>query len=154
MLILTLQIGLYLNPIYNGNWPDVVIERIQDREQLVGATTSRLPKLTEAEIQRFKGTSDFLGVNYYMTHLIKDNPEPDETTLSFNTDVRVQRSVDASWKIGPNGFPVSNFLGNPLICFVDPVVYKKFATGLTFCLNFKYFLLYLSFYKNNMNGKT
>lgn len=55
--------GLYAHPIYVGNWPEQVINIVDARSRLEGFTSSRLPTLTEEEIDFIKGTSDFYSVN-------------------------------------------------------------------------------------------
>lgn len=102
------QTGLYLNPIYNGNWPEVVIQRTELRDQLANAnaSVSRLPKFTEAEITTIMGTSDYLGVNYYLANLISNDAEATGGILGYESDVRAKVGVDSSWTIGYNNFPV------------------------------------------------
>lgn len=96
-----------MNPVYNGNWPDVVIERTQFRDNLEKLSLHRLPKLTEAEIERIKGTSDYLGVNYYLANLISNREESSDGVLSYDNDVRANVEVDPNWIIGYNNYPVS-----------------------------------------------
>lgn len=100
-----MQTGLYLNPIYNGNWPQVVIERVTFRDN--SSTSSRLPTFTDSELSRIRGTSDFLGVNYYLANLIS-NAEEATNGSSYDNDVRAVVQVDPSWSIGYNNYPVSN----------------------------------------------
>lgn len=99
-----------MNPIYNGNWSDVVVERVTFRDNLENASVSRLPKFTQEEIERIKGTSDFLGVNYYLTNLISNAEEATNGVLSYDNDVRAVVGVDPSWTIGHNNYPVSTNL--------------------------------------------
>lgn len=95
-----------MNPVYNGNWPDVVIERTQFRDNLE-QSVDRLPIFSQAEIERIKGTSDFLGVNYYLTNLISNREESSDRVLSYDNDVRANVEVDPNWIIGYNNYPVS-----------------------------------------------
>lgn len=55
--------GLYANPIYNGNWPQVVIDRVGNRSLNEGFARSRLPEFTPEEIEFIRGTSDFFCLN-------------------------------------------------------------------------------------------
>lgn len=105
------QNGLYLNPIFNGNWPTVVIQRTKFRDQLANSSKIRLPKFTDAEINRIKGTYDYLGINYYYANLIANVPESNSTVLDYDSDVRVDVGVDPNWIVNYL-FPVSKFLNS------------------------------------------
>nr|AGP76180.1 beta-glucosidase [Rhynchotermes bulbinasus] len=61
------QLGLYAHPIFtgHGDYPSVVIERVDNNSKVEGFTTSRLPKLTSEEVNYIKGTYDFFGINFY-----------------------------------------------------------------------------------------
>lgn len=96
-----------MNPIYNGNWPEIVIQRTEFRDQLANELVSRLPKFTQAEIERIKGTSDYLGINYYHSNLIADIAEEIDGVLSYDTDVRVSVGIASNWTTGFNNSTVS-----------------------------------------------
>lgn len=55
--------GLFANPIFNGNWPQVVIDSVDTRSKLAGYARSRLPKFTDDEVAYIHGTADFFGLN-------------------------------------------------------------------------------------------
>ncbi|CAG9765652.1 unnamed protein product [Ceutorhynchus assimilis] len=63
-------LGIYANPIYLGNWPQVVINNVAQRSTLEGFPKSRLPELTQQEIDFINGTSDFFCLNTYSTNYI------------------------------------------------------------------------------------
>ncbi|XP_018564647.1 myrosinase 1 isoform X2 [Anoplophora glabripennis] len=52
--MLQFTFGLYANPIFMGNWPQVVIDRIAERSELEGFSSSRLPAFTDEEIVYIK----------------------------------------------------------------------------------------------------
>lgn len=112
LLILLFQTGLFLNPIFNGNWPQVVIDRVESRRKLLNTTHSRLPKFTIEEIQRIKGTTDFLAVNHYMTFLVENVPEATDGVSCYKNDTRYKLSVNPDWKLGTNDFPVHKIFGS------------------------------------------
>ncbi|KAK9886226.1 hypothetical protein WA026_015745 [Henosepilachna vigintioctopunctata] len=90
--------GWYLNPIILGNYPPIMIEKVDKHSKEEGRTTSRLPKFTEEEIEMIKGTFDFLGVNHYTTVLATfGDPESFENP-SQKRDCGVEISRDPSWK--------------------------------------------------------
>ncbi|KAL1514215.1 hypothetical protein ABEB36_003506 [Hypothenemus hampei] len=55
--------GLYVNPIFTGNWPQSVIDRVANRSQLEGYSFSRLPQFTQEEIDYINGTHDYFSLN-------------------------------------------------------------------------------------------
>uniref|UniRef100_A0AAR5QGS6 Myrosinase 1 n=1 Tax=Dendroctonus ponderosae TaxID=77166 RepID=A0AAR5QGS6_DENPD len=57
------EVGWWANPIFLGNWPQIMIDRIADRSRLEGFARSRLPKFTEEEINYINGTHDFFALN-------------------------------------------------------------------------------------------
>ncbi|KAL8166225.1 hypothetical protein V2J09_007724 [Rumex salicifolius] len=65
---LDFQIGWYLNPIYYGDYPEVMRDRLGDR----------LPKFLEEERGLLRNSVDFIGLNHYTTRYIAhstENPE-------------------------------------------------------------------------------
>nr|CAI5861044.1 unnamed protein product [Callosobruchus analis] len=52
---LQFEYGLYAHPIFRGNWPQVVIDRVALRSKLEGYPQSRLPELTAEEQHFIKG---------------------------------------------------------------------------------------------------
>ncbi|KAH7542139.1 hypothetical protein FEM48_Zijuj02G0041600 [Ziziphus jujuba var. spinosa] len=65
---LDFQLGWYLNPIYFGEYPEVMCEILGDR----------LPKFTEEDKELLKNSVDFIGLNHYTSRFIayvKESPE-------------------------------------------------------------------------------
>lgn len=58
MCTLFFSINRVLEPLFNGDYPKVM-------RQLVG---DRLPRFTEKERKMVKGSTDFIGINYYNSH--------------------------------------------------------------------------------------
>lgn len=57
--------GWFANPIFLGNWPQIMIDRIANRSALEGLARSRLPEFTQEEIDYINGTHDFFALNTY-----------------------------------------------------------------------------------------
>ncbi|KAH9095601.1 hypothetical protein Ae201684P_015402 [Aphanomyces euteiches] len=85
-------IGWFADPIYFGDYPDVMKQRVGDR----------LPKFTEEESALVKGSNDFFALNHYSTAYA----EPSEDYLensgaavrpSVWADAGVKLSDDPSW---------------------------------------------------------
>ncbi|KAJ8936637.1 hypothetical protein NQ314_012253 [Rhamnusium bicolor] len=81
--------GLYANPIFNGNWPQVVIDRIKLRSEKENFSKSRLPEFTVEEIAYIKGTYDYFGFNSYSSSLVENVDEAPFGEPSFNNDQRL-----------------------------------------------------------------
>lgn len=94
------QMGLYAHPIYNGNWPQLVIDRVGSRSTYEGFTKSRLPEFTEEEIEYIKGTSDFFCLNTYGTYYSHYQYDVDQLIglPNYYLDIGVGTSSDPEWK--------------------------------------------------------
>ncbi|XP_060535576.1 myrosinase 1-like [Cylas formicarius] len=92
--------GIYANPIYVGNWPQLMIDRVANRSKLEGYSKSRLPEFTEEEIKYIKGTSDFFCLNHYTTDLVSYAYEDDMIGVnsSYTLDKGITTSYNSSWK--------------------------------------------------------
>ncbi|XP_052898425.1 myrosinase 1-like [Anopheles moucheti] len=93
-------IGIYMHPIYHGNYPPVMIERIGNLSAQQGFHKSRLPKFTEEEIRKIKGSADYFGFNAYTTRLVTDNGDSNPNQYaepSFDHDRDVAEYIDPSW---------------------------------------------------------
>ncbi|RZC32998.1 Glyco hydro 1 domain containing protein, partial [Asbolus verrucosus] len=77
----------YANPIYNGNYPQVMIDRIADRSLKEDFLKSRLPESTLEEIDYIKGTYDFFAVNHYTTNLVEWSEDYDIGNSSTDADI-------------------------------------------------------------------
>ncbi|CAG9820321.1 unnamed protein product [Phaedon cochleariae] len=99
------EFGMYANPIFNGDWPQELIDRVEERSKMEKFLQSRLPKFTRKEIEFIKGTWDYMGFNTYWTNLVADDEEPPyDSPPSYINDIRGKLSKDPSWKVAPCGF--------------------------------------------------
>ncbi|XP_018575352.1 myrosinase 1 [Anoplophora glabripennis] len=98
--IVQFMLGLYGNPIFNGNWPQVVINRVALRSEQEGFATSRLPVLTDEEIAYIKGTYDYLALNHYSTYMVNATAEPAIGDPNFGTDTNVVAWRPPDWPSG------------------------------------------------------
>lgn len=71
-LFLNFQFGWFAHPIFTqeGGYPAVMVENVAQQSLAEGLPKSRLEQFDEYWIQRIRGTSDFLGINHYTTHLV------------------------------------------------------------------------------------
>ncbi|XP_064613344.1 lactase/phlorizin hydrolase-like [Liolophura sinensis] len=99
------KLGWYLNPIYgNGDYPDVMKEQVANKSKAQGYQESRLPVFSDKDIQRNRGSGDFIGINHYSTQLVSDKKRP-LYPVSYENDQDVEITFDPSWKgPDPNGW--------------------------------------------------
>lgn len=64
---LEFHLGHYANPIFHsdGNYPQVMMERVANRSYAEGFRRSRLPTFTSEEINMLRGSADYFGLNHY-----------------------------------------------------------------------------------------
>ena len=94
------KLGWYTHPIFSkeGGYPPVMIKEIKENSLNENRTRSRLPEFTPEEIEMVRGTSDFLGLNYYSFNFAEPAfdlswaPNP-----SFFRDQNVHQTDGASW---------------------------------------------------------
>lgn len=122
--------GWYSDPVFRGNYPADMIERIGRKSREAGLSKSRLPAFTEAEMAEINGTSDFLGLNYYSSS-IAEHKELSNNGGYFD-DQDLATSQDPAWpgsgsswlKVTPFGIRegikwLSNRYGNPIIVITE-----------------------------------
>ncbi|XP_065872948.1 vicianin hydrolase-like isoform X1 [Euphorbia lathyris] len=84
--------GWYVNPITYGDYPSVMKTYVGDR----------LPKFTKQQSNLLKGSFDFLGVNYYTTYYVANNPLLTSTNHSWTSDAQTTSTpLKAGVPIGP-----------------------------------------------------
>ncbi|KAG5885581.1 hypothetical protein JTB14_003779 [Gonioctena quinquepunctata] len=94
--------GWYAHPLYHGDWPEIMKTRIAMRSKLEGFNQSRLPELTQEQIDFIKGTNDYFAVNTYTTTIVEAIPEPEITsTPSFYKDQGVRSYQREDWEASP-----------------------------------------------------
>ncbi|XP_066251089.1 myrosinase 1-like isoform X2 [Euwallacea similis] len=91
------NLGWYAHPVYIGDWPQVMIDRIANRSELEGLNATRLPPWSEEEINFVKGTHDYFGLNMYNGLAVNAVPEPEIGTPSYYSDKATQTSVRDEW---------------------------------------------------------
>ena len=87
-------LGWFADPIYLGDYPEVMKQRLGDR----------LPEFTEEEKLLLKDSSDFFGLNHYTTMYASDEPNIDANSNVFGNgglseDQDVALSNDDSWPL-------------------------------------------------------
>ncbi|XP_072400061.1 myrosinase 1-like [Diabrotica undecimpunctata] len=93
------MLGLYANPIFVGDFPDIVKKRIAARSTAEGRKASRLPSFSKEEAEYIKGTHDYFGLNVYSAYLVNSIPDPPVTDPPTNWgDAGVNIFQPADWE--------------------------------------------------------
>lgn len=118
-LIFKFQLGWFAHPIFSktGNYPQKMIDRVDNLSKQQGFPRSRLPKFTQQEIDRIRGTSDFFGINSYTSVLVERNDRynsANHPVPSFNHDMGNVESIDPTWKRSASVWLYVSLIGEEL----------------------------------------
>lgn len=91
---------LYLDPVLKGEYPEDLVEHY--------APVTDFDFVRDGDLETISAPVDFVGVNYYMRHLIRHDPEPDGTDFFASANARVVLPHDTEktamgWPIEPVG---------------------------------------------------
>ncbi|XP_012263148.2 myrosinase 1-like [Athalia rosae] len=89
--------GWISHPIYIGDYPKLMKDKVAQFSKDAGFTESQLPVFSPAEIARIKGTSDYFGMNHYTSFLVEQVPDSESNLLL--RDSGIKQSYDPSWEI-------------------------------------------------------
>ncbi|KAI4468948.1 glycosyl hydrolase [Holotrichia oblita] len=90
--------GWFAKPIFSeeGDYPQIMKGSIEYASKQEGLPKSRLPELTQEEIELIKGSADFLGINHYTTFYCSPIEDDDkERGLFYLPDMDANCVVDA-----------------------------------------------------------
>ncbi|XP_077602927.1 lactase-like protein isoform X2 [Crocuta crocuta] len=90
-------LGWFANPIYAGDYPQVMKDRIGKKSAEQGLDMSRLPVFSLQEKSYIKGTSDFLGLGHFTTRYITERNYPSRQGPSYQNDRDLVELVDPNW---------------------------------------------------------
>ncbi|TMW81901.1 hypothetical protein EJD97_007442, partial [Solanum chilense] len=90
-----------IHPLIYGNYPEIMCK-------IVG---NRLPKFTIEEAEMVKGSSDFMGLNYYTTMYAANlNVTPNKENISYLSDFRMSDANVTMVEKGVNDLQRVDFL--------------------------------------------
>ncbi|XP_045536187.1 lactase-phlorizin hydrolase [Papilio machaon] len=100
--------AIYSHPIFSetGDFPPVVKKYVAQRSAEQGFYRSRLPEFTEEEIDYVRGTSDYFGLNHYLTYYVYRNQSLINyyESPSFEEDMGVITYIYDEWQIGESKY--------------------------------------------------
>ncbi|CAH1801973.1 unnamed protein product [Owenia fusiformis] len=91
--------GWFAHPIYYGDYPDVMKWQVGNKSEAQNLTESRLPKFTPAEIESIKGTSDFMGLNFYGAGLTFNDDNNPVGPPGYDNDKATAGAIDPAWPV-------------------------------------------------------
>ncbi|XP_023934075.2 myrosinase 1 isoform X1 [Bicyclus anynana] len=125
------KFGWFAHPIFTeaGGYPTVMVENVALQSKAEGLPKPRLEQFDDYWIKRIRGTSDFLGINHYTTHLITGaGVDPIAKSPSWLKDIGAVTSLKvgtdsaSEWlRVVPTGF--ANFLRWCKSSYNDPPIY-------------------------------
>ena len=89
---------LYLNPLYNNEYPDDVFEYLKTKNLI---SESDLNFIKQGDLNIISTKTDFLGVNYYSRAVIRNEEIEEKNNLPLNVDMGPK--TDFGWEIYPPG---------------------------------------------------
>ncbi|MBT4661932.1 MAG: beta-glucosidase, partial [Candidatus Marinimicrobia bacterium] len=89
---------LYLNPLYNNEYPDDVFEYLKTKSLI---SESDLNFIKQGDLNIISTKTDFLGVNYYSRAVIRNEEIDEKKNLPRN--VEMGPKTDFGWEIYPPG---------------------------------------------------
>ncbi|PHU30131.1 Beta-glucosidase 12 [Capsicum chinense] len=87
------SLGWFMHPLTYGDYPEIMCK-------LVG---NRLPKFTIEQAEMVKGSSDFVGLNYYTTMYAANIVTPSKENISYVSDIQVNQTGLAAFYVVPRG---------------------------------------------------
>ncbi|XP_077295396.1 myrosinase 1-like [Arctopsyche grandis] len=109
-----MNLGWFAHPVFSkeGDYPQVMKDRVARNSLAQGYRRSRLPEFTPEEIAYIKGTCDFFGLNHYTSTMIRSLTTTISMEPNFRDDVDTDCFYDPSWpeatsswlKVVPWGF--------------------------------------------------
>ncbi|XP_034248773.1 myrosinase 1-like [Thrips palmi] len=102
--------GWWADPLFFGDYPEVMKNIIGNLSAAEGRATSRLPTFTDEEKTIVQGAMDFLGLNLYTGILVADRTSTETLSAGYFNDIGVETSTDPNWiQSARSSFPVTPF---------------------------------------------
>uniref|UniRef100_A0AAV1TUX5 beta-glucosidase n=1 Tax=Peronospora matthiolae TaxID=2874970 RepID=A0AAV1TUX5_9STRA len=113
---LLFHLGWFADPVYTGDYPQVMKDRCG----------WRLPEFTDDEKTLLKGSSDFFGLNHYGLNYAEPSdeyganvPPPDDSTGGYGPDEGTKLTSDASWKRTDMGWNAAGWGFQKLLLWIQ-----------------------------------
>lgn len=90
------EIGLNAHPLFIGDYPQIIKDRVARFSAEEGLIKSRLSEFSMEELEFIKGTTDFFGLNYYTSSVVK-NDNRQNLSISMSRDCRCFTYKKKEW---------------------------------------------------------
>ncbi|XP_023028515.2 myrosinase 1 [Leptinotarsa decemlineata] len=124
------MMGWFANPIYNGDYPEVMKERIRERSLLQGKHNCRLPSFSREEREMVRGTHDYFSLGTQTMLLAKSVNSP-LRPVNLQQDVGakvIEKQGDVSWGMRKLLVWIKKNYNNPSIFITENGLGTKSAT--------------------------
>ncbi|RUS76031.1 hypothetical protein EGW08_016209 [Elysia chlorotica] len=160
---LTFRLGWFAGPLFGGDYPALMKQRVSSRRAGLGFPNQTLPVFTVQERTTVKGSLDFLGINHFTTQLASESADQ-ATSPGFFSDQGVTLETDTSYpklefrpETNPNstrrlmGFGLRELLEHVTNTYSKPAIYVT-QSGLGSCgsLEDQNRVEYIREYSNNV----
>ena len=108
-------LGWFADPLYRGDYPEVMRARVADR----------LPRFSDTDTALVKGSSDFFGLNHYTTMYASHADEDEDIEVDvygnggISEDQYVNLTVDPAWKKTTMGWSIVPWGCRKLLEWID-----------------------------------
>ncbi|XP_063417586.1 lactase-like protein [Mytilus trossulus] len=90
-------LGWYANPVFvDGDYPDIMKKKIGIKSRRQHFNSSRLPSFTDYEKKYIKGSSDFIGLNFYTSEMVSMRRTP-TYKVDYRDDTDIIAVKDLAW---------------------------------------------------------
>ncbi|KAH9494597.1 hypothetical protein Btru_019683, partial [Bulinus truncatus] len=90
--------GWFAHPIFiNGDYPEVMNQRVADKSKAQGLSKSRLPALTDEEKLIVNRSADFFGLNFYSAVYVANDPQPPSNPPDYYNDQDIRSESNPNW---------------------------------------------------------
>ncbi|XP_077065620.1 lactase/phlorizin hydrolase-like [Siphateles boraxobius] len=152
---LQFMLGWFAHPVFNGDYSDIMKDRIRERSLAAGRPQSRLPEFTPAEVARINGTYDYFGFNHYTSVLTyyldyKDFEDYDADRGVGVVSDRTWLESGSFWlKVNPAGFRkilkfIKDEYGDPAVYITENGVSERGPIDLNDVLRIHYYNTYIN----------
>lgn len=105
-MALQFNCGTIFHPVFIGDYPEIVKTKFAEMSRAAGLSESMLPEFSAEWIEYIRGTSDYLGLNHYVSYLAEFGPQIEyDDRIDLPQELGINLSRDPSWESGAKNAP-------------------------------------------------
>ncbi|CAL1532660.1 unnamed protein product [Lymnaea stagnalis] len=93
---LTFQLGWFAEPLFNGDYPQLMKEKVALKRTALGVADQKLPEFTAQQKITIRGAFDFIGISHFKTKLVSEKASANSNPGFYN-DQDVLIETDKSY---------------------------------------------------------